>query len=248
MPSTPVTGGQRDNRRLQPDRRRRRDHHPTGHRIERGPAGVARRGRRRRSNRDRRPQRYCGLPRGTDGALWWRRILPSGTTPWSSLGGGILGDPVPVTTSSGIDVFVRGLDSSVYWKHITGTVASPTPSAATRRSVGSRPARPPLPRSARRSTCSCAVGTARSTNRSSTATRRRGDPSAGSSRRTRRRPRRSRDGRRHGVRPRRRLGHVPTARGRRRHTGRLERARRRHHLQSGFHLRRHEHLRVRPRR
>ena len=34
---------------------------------------------------------------------------------------------MPVTTSSGIDVFVRGLDSSVYWKHITGTVASPTP-------------------------------------------------------------------------------------------------------------------------
>ena len=65
--------------------------------------------------------------RGTDGALWWRRILPSGPTPWSSLGGGIIGDPVPVTTSSGIDVFVRGLDSSVYWKHITGTVASPTP-------------------------------------------------------------------------------------------------------------------------
>ena len=65
--------------------------------------------------------------RGSDGALWWRRILPSGPTPWSSLGGGLIGDPAPVATSSGIDVFVRGNDGSVYWKQITGTVASATP-------------------------------------------------------------------------------------------------------------------------
>ena len=66
--------------------------------------------------------------RGSDGALWWRRILPSGPTPWSSLGGGLSADPAPVATSSGIDVFVRGNDGSVYWKQFSGgTVASATP-------------------------------------------------------------------------------------------------------------------------
>ena len=125
--------------------------------------------------------------RGADGALWWRRILPSGTTPWSSLGGGILGDPVPVASSSGIDVFVRGLDSSVYWKRITGTVASPTPVGGYAALGGLSTSPPAVATVGTTKYVFVRGGTARSTSRSSTATRRRGDPSAGSPRRTRRR-------------------------------------------------------------
>ncbi|CAA7262099.1 unnamed protein product [Cyclocybe aegerita] len=53
---------------------------------------------------------------GTDNALWHRSWDGSLWSPWKSLGGQIVGDPVAVWSGGeGIDVFARGLQDSALW-------------------------------------------------------------------------------------------------------------------------------------
>ena len=59
--------------------------------------------------------------RGFDGQLWWRQRTSAGWWAWQSFGGGIVGKPAVVSTTSGVYVFVRGLDNALWWQRYDGT-------------------------------------------------------------------------------------------------------------------------------